>query len=142
MDRCASGKTQGFKSLKCFNITDPTKCKDKLLWDKSDRDKISSLPVVEPSTDSWEDPILQVVAIFIILYRVDLTFLLIFKGGPLARARRTTFWAPKVKPKPNLSDLYGISGSWPHIVHPPSSITALASFKDDILSGGLVIFRT
>ena len=73
MDHCASGKTQGFKSLNCFNITDPTKCKDKLLWDKSDQDKISSLLIVEPSTNSWKDPILQVVAIFIILYRVDLT---------------------------------------------------------------------
>ena len=71
MDHCASGKTQGIKSLNCFNIIDPTKCKDKLLWDKSDRDEISSLPVAEPSTDSWEDPILQVAAIFIILYRVD-----------------------------------------------------------------------
>ena len=70
MDHCASGKTQGFESLNCFNITDPTKCKDKLLWDKSDRDKIYSLPIVEPSIDSWEDPILQVVAIF---YRIDFT---------------------------------------------------------------------
>ena len=69
-------------------------------------------------------------------------WLLIFKGGPPARARRTTLWAPEVKPKPNLSDLYGISGSWPQIVHPPSSITALASFKDDIQSGGLVILGT
>ena len=31
-----------------------------------------------------------------------------------------------MKPRPNLSDLYGISGSYPQIVHPPSSITALA----------------
>ena len=71
MDHCASGKTQGFKSTHCFNITDPTKCKDRLLWDKSDRDKISSLPVAEPFTDSWEYLILQVATIFIILYRVD-----------------------------------------------------------------------
>ena len=54
MDHCASGKTQGFKSLNYFNITDPTKFKDKLLWDKSDWDKISSFPVAEASTDSWE----------------------------------------------------------------------------------------
>ena len=73
MDHCASGKTQGFKSVNCFNITDPTKCKDKLLWDKSDRDKISSLPVIEPSTDSREYPILHIIAIFISLYGVDLT---------------------------------------------------------------------
>ena len=58
MDHCASDKTQGFKSVNYFNITDPTKCKEKLLWDKSDREKISSLPVAEPPTDSWEDPIL------------------------------------------------------------------------------------
>ena len=73
MDHYASGKRQGFKSLNYFNITDPTKCKDKLLWDKSDQDKISSLPIAELSTDSWEDPILQVTTIFIILYRVDFT---------------------------------------------------------------------
>ena len=72
MDHCASGKIQGFKSLNCFNITDPTKCKDKLLWDKSDRDEISSLPVTEPSTDSWENPILQVIVGFIILHGTDL----------------------------------------------------------------------
>ena len=71
MDLCASGKTQGFKSLNCFNITYPTKFKDKLLWDKCDRDKISSLPVIEPFTDSWEDPILQVIAVFIILHYID-----------------------------------------------------------------------
>ena len=73
MDHCASCKTQDFKSLDFFNIIDPTNCKDKLLWDKSDRDEISSLPVSEPSTDSWEDLILQVAAIFIILYRVNFT---------------------------------------------------------------------
>ena len=58
MDHCALGNTQGFKSANRFNITNPTKCKNKLLWDKSDRDKISSLPIVETSTDSWEYPAL------------------------------------------------------------------------------------
>ena len=71
MDHFSSGKTQGFKSPNCFNITDPTKSKDKLLWDKSDRDEISSLPVAEPSTDSWKNPILQVVVVFVILNRID-----------------------------------------------------------------------
>ena len=61
--------------------------------------------------------------------------LLIFKGGPLARAQRTSFWALEVNPKPNLSDLYRISGSCPQMVHPPSSTTALASFRDDIRRG-------
>ena len=56
-----------------LNITDPTKCKDKLLRDESDWDKVSSLPIVEPSIDSREDPILQVAAIFIIFYCVDFT---------------------------------------------------------------------
>ena len=27
MDHCASGKTQGFKSANCFNITDPKNVK-------------------------------------------------------------------------------------------------------------------
>ena len=71
-------------------LQDPTKCKDKLLWDKSDWEKISSLLITEPSTESWEDPILQVVAIFIIFYRVDLT-IADLRGGPPARARRTAF---------------------------------------------------
>ena len=71
MDHCASGKTQGFKSANCFNITDPKKCKDRLLWDKSDWHKISSLPVAESSTDSWEYLVLQVTTIFIIFYCVD-----------------------------------------------------------------------
>ena len=90
MEHCASGKTQGFKSVNCFNITDPTKCKDRLLWDKSDRDKISSLPVADPSTDSWEYPVLQVTTIFIIFYDVDLAIANI-QGGPPARAWRIAF---------------------------------------------------
>ena len=71
MDHCASGKTLGFKILNCFNIIDQTKFKDKLLWDKSDRDKISSFPVVEPSINSWENLILQVIAVFILLHYID-----------------------------------------------------------------------
>ena len=56
-----------------LNITDPTKCKDKLLRDESDWDEVSSLPIAEPSIDSRKDPILQVAIIFTIFYRVDLT---------------------------------------------------------------------
>ena len=104
MDHCALGKTQGFESLNFFNITDLTKFKDKLLLDKSDRDRISSFPVVEPSTDNWENPTLQVIAVFIILHCVDFADADI-QGWSSARARRTTFWAPEVKLKPKFSDL-------------------------------------
>ena len=124
-----------------FNITGPTKFKDKLLLDKSDRDKISSLPIVEPFIDSWENPILQVVVVFIIFHRIDFA-IADLQGWSSGMSTTTTFWVLEVKPRPNLSDLYGIFGSCPQIVHPPSSITALASFKDDILSGGLLILGT
>ena len=54
-----------------LNITDPAKCKDKLLRDESDWDEVSSLPIVEPSIDIREDPFLQVAAIFTIFHCVD-----------------------------------------------------------------------
>ena len=139
MDHCASGKTQGFKCANCLSILQIQQNVKinywgmKVIGTKSLASQLLSPPLtagkIQSSRLQSSSPSSTALA----------SQLLIFKGGPPARARRTTFWALEVKPRPNLSDLYGISGSYPQIVHPPCSTTALASFSDDFRSGGLVI---
>ena len=122
MDHCASGKTQGFKSANCLWILHIQQQKVKIncwgmkvIGTKSLASQLRSPPLIVGKIQSSK---LQSSS----PSSTALTSrLLIFKGGPPARARRTTFWVLEVKPRPNLSDLYGISGSCPQIVHPPSS---------------------
>ena len=71
MDRCASGKTQGFKSLNCLIITNLTEIERQLLLKKINRDKFFGFLVVESSADSWKNPLIQVTASITVFYCVD-----------------------------------------------------------------------
>ena len=85
--------------------------KYKLLRDESHWDEVSGFPVAKSSIDSRKYPIFQTAILFIVFYCIDPSVGNIYRRPP-ARARRTTFWPVAVNPKPNLSDLYGMSGSF------------------------------
>ena len=62
MDRCASGKTQGFKKSELFKYYKPENIERQLLLNKSNRNEIFGLPIIKPSFDSWENPFIHVTA--------------------------------------------------------------------------------
>ena len=140
MDLCASGKTQGSKSMNClWIITDPTEmekinyCGMKVNGTKSFASQLHSPPPTVGKIQSSKLPSSS-------LSSSALTPRgLIFTDGPPAWERRMAFWPVEVNPKPKLSDLKGKSGSWPQMVDPPSSTISLTSLRDDIRGRGLVI---
>ena len=66
----------------------------------------------------------------------------ILTGGPPALEWRITFCPAAVNPNPNLSVLWGKSGSCPYTVLFPSLITAYASLRDAILGTCLGMIGT
>ena len=108
MDNCASGKTQGFESASCFWVLQIQQNKKINYWGmkvigmKSLATQLLSPPLtvrkIQSSRLQSSSPSSTALT----------SRLLIFKGGPPARARHTAFWALEVKPKPNLSYLYEI----------------------------------
>ena len=86
MDHCASGKTQGLKSLNCLIIIDPTKFKDNYCWikvigTKSLASQLVSHPSIVGKIHSSRSQLSSLSS------TVLTPWLLIHKGGPLARAR-------------------------------------------------------
>ena len=73
MDLYASSKAQGKKCTNCLGIiTDQHKClKDKLLIYESNGNKVLCLPIVQPSVNSWKDPVFKVALLLIILQSMN-----------------------------------------------------------------------